>query len=164
MMRSVNVEGVGSGVQTTRWCKSVPGAVVDRDGKCHRVSFTAPLLEQSNIPALLGLRSLRAKRAILDMGKNVLYLPGQAEVEVVSSPGTLAFDLVESSSGHLLLPFSQFARSKANLSRDHDDHHIAFQANYLEEETNVENNERTNRWRCKGTPVSSEPPPSAVQP
>eukprot|EP00971_Amphidinium_carterae_P153671 3047049-Amphidinium_carterae.3 len=33
--RSVNVEGAGAGVQSARWSKSVPGAVTDKDAKCH---------------------------------------------------------------------------------------------------------------------------------
>eukprot|EP00971_Amphidinium_carterae_P055412 1092308-Amphidinium_carterae.1 len=118
------------------------GAITDREGKTHSASFTAPLLEQSNVPALLGLRSLRAKRAVLDRGNNVLYFPGMVEIDIRVSPGTLAFELTESPSGHLLLPFGRFGQKGERRENS-----IAFQANSLDLEGQGDMMTRNGRWR-----------------
>eukprot|EP00973_Karenia_brevis_P049552 6875819-Karenia_brevis.AAC.1 len=47
-------------------------------------------------------------RAMLDMVNNKLYLCGQGQIRFTPPPGTLTFNLVESKSGHVLLPFSEF--------------------------------------------------------
>ena len=78
------------------------------DGQALVGSFTAPVIGQSNLPALLGLKSMEAKRAVLDMAGRMLYLPGPGGFHVQLSPGSIALPLVKSESGHLLLPCSKF--------------------------------------------------------
>ena len=53
---------------------------------------------------LLGLKSLRSKRAIIDTFGKLLILPGEGDVEFKVSPGTLVLQLEDSESGHLILP------------------------------------------------------------
>ena len=53
---------------------------------------------------LLGLKSLRSKRAIIDTFGKLLILPGEGDVEFKVSPGTLVLQLEDSESGHPILP------------------------------------------------------------
>jgi len=67
-------------------------------------SFTTPILPGSDLPLLLGLKSLQSKRAILDTHGRLLILPGAGGIEFRVSPGSMVLQLEQSSSGHLILP------------------------------------------------------------
>ena len=73
-------------------------------------TFTAPEIESEKVPALLGLKTLTAMNAIMDMGTNRLIVPGPGGVKMVTSPGTVVYPLEPTHSGHLLLPCSEFGR------------------------------------------------------
>ena len=66
----------------------------------------------SDLPALLGLRSMRAKGAVLEMtpGKEYLTFPGPGGYKIDWSPGTLRFRLEQAPSGHLIIPCGAFNR------------------------------------------------------
>eukprot|EP00971_Amphidinium_carterae_P096998 1920242-Amphidinium_carterae.1 len=66
------------------------------------------MIPESDVPALLGLRSLKVKRAVLDMGANVLWLPGEGDMMIDAPPNSLRLPLSETPSGHLMLPFSKY--------------------------------------------------------
>eukprot|EP00973_Karenia_brevis_P037489 5171382-Karenia_brevis.AAC.1 len=105
MHKPVKVEGVGNGQQQTGAQVVVPGSVRTEDGRVIASEYHAPVLQDSDIPALLGLRSLKKSRAVLDMINNKLHLCGQGQVRFTPPPGTRTLCLVESEWGHLLLPF-----------------------------------------------------------
>ena len=67
-------------------------------------SFTTPILPGSDLPLLLGLKSLQSKRAVLDTHGRLLILPGAGRIEFRVSPGSMVLQLEQSSSGHLILP------------------------------------------------------------
>ena len=67
-------------------------------------SYTAPVIPGSQLPPLLGLKSLTAKKVVLDMHGKVLVLPGEGGIEIRCSPGTRVLQLETSESEHLLLP------------------------------------------------------------
>ena len=60
--------------------------------------------EQGGELHALGLRSLMAKSAVLDMGTKRLIIPGDGGLRVQASPGIIVLPLQVSESGHLILP------------------------------------------------------------
>ena len=79
-------------------------------------AYTAPTIDNSECPALLGLASLVASRAILDCGRRTLYLCAEGDVQVITPPGSEAFDLETSATGHLILPVTNY--TDADLSEE----------------------------------------------
>lgn len=108
MERELGVEGVGKEAQTASEQAVIPGVIRDITGHSQEATYTAPVLPDSEVPALLGLRSLQARRAILDMINGRLYLCGPGRLQLTPPPGTIVLPLESSRSGHLLLPFSDF--------------------------------------------------------
>ena len=104
MNRSLSVEGVGKDSQQADVAQRMALRLCSDDNKQVAGSFTAPVIAGSDLPPLLGLKSLKSFRCILDMGNNKLYLPGPAGCEIQRCPGTVAYDLKMSDSGHLILP------------------------------------------------------------
>ena len=109
----LHVQGVGSGFQSCDWRVKIPIAVLDPDGAASCVhTFEAPTVggTGSDLPALLGLRSMRDKRAVLEMtpGKECLSFPGEGGYEIKWSPGTMHCKLEQAPSGHLILPCGEF--------------------------------------------------------
>ena len=104
MDKALNVEGVGKNAQSAAVAKRLAVRLGNDEGGVSAGSFTAPVIADSDLPPLLGLRSLKSFRCILDTGNNKLILPGPAGCEVQGCPGTVAYDLVMSDSGHLILP------------------------------------------------------------
>ena len=100
--------GVGKEAQTASDQCTVPGVIRDITGHSQEATYTAPVLPDSEVPALLGVRSLQSRRAILDMINGRLYLCGLGRLQLMLPPGTVVLPLESSRSGHLLLPFSDF--------------------------------------------------------
>ena len=69
-------------------------------------SFTCPVIPDSSLPLLLGLKSLRSKQAVLDMDQQrpKLIIPGPGGIRYHHSPGTQVYELETSESGHVILP------------------------------------------------------------
>ena len=74
--------------------------------------YDAPVIRDSDVPALLGRKSLTRQRALIDTFSNKLYLVGHGGYRIQMSPGSKVYDLVRSDTGHLLLPCSEFAKSE----------------------------------------------------
>ena len=70
-----------------------------------------PSLENSNTPGLLGLKSLRENRALLDTVNNKLYFvgPGDFQLEKLLPEGTMAFPCEYARSGHMCLPCCEYS-------------------------------------------------------
>ena len=73
-------------------------------------------MENSDLPGLLGLQSMRDHRVILDLQKLKMYFvgPGDYDLDKSLSPGTVSFELEMAPSGHLLLPCSNFGNLSGN--------------------------------------------------
>ena len=109
----LHIQGVGSGCQSCTWQVKVPIAVPDSTGEASNLHyFEAPTVDGTgaDLPALLGLRSMRAKGAVLEMtpGKECLTFPGPGGYKVEWSPGTMHFPLEQAPSGHLIMPTGEF--------------------------------------------------------
>jgi hypothetical protein len=80
-------------------------------------TFSAPVVEQSTgkqLPALLGIRSMKAQRVLLDCIHNKYIIVGQGGFQLQLSPGSKVLTMVESRSGHLLLPCTSWQTEQAS--------------------------------------------------
>ena len=95
----VTVGGVGRGAE-----EAVEEVVVEIgvDGKTEE--YTAPMLRNSCTPALLGIRSLRDRRALIDCFSQKMYTVGPGGYKIALSPGSKTHDLELSTGRHLMLP------------------------------------------------------------
>ena len=109
-IQPIGIGGVGQGSVTTNSRVKVP--IMLEDGT--QATFDAPMLgdlEQDlhQLPALLGLRSLEAMNAVLDMrsGQRKLYL-NAGSVCIKSGTQVKVLNLRKSESGHLMLPVTSY--------------------------------------------------------
>eukprot|EP00974_Lingulodinium_polyedra_P087600 8490737-Lingulodinium_polyedra.AAC.1 len=63
METPLSIQGVGNGTQQCKWKSELPIALTRGDGIASLERYSAPTVPNSQIPALLGLRSLIDKRA-----------------------------------------------------------------------------------------------------
>ena len=87
---------------------TVPLGLKTVDGAPVSAKYTAPTVDNSELPLLLGLQSLRENCAILEMNKLQLHFCGPAGATIDPGPGATTLDLKISPSGHLVLPCSHF--------------------------------------------------------
>ena len=110
--------GVGAGNISASWKVDMPVATKAPYGSSNIVGcFQAPIIDDRNseIPALLGLKSMRAKEGVLEMkgGKELLTFPGPGGYEIKWSPGTIHHKLVQAPSGHLVIPCGNFVHTSS---------------------------------------------------
>ena len=111
--KPMHVGGVGKGCQTCTQDVVFPLALQRSDGTMNLGDFTAPMVRQSRTPALLGLQSLKKHGTILDLRSNMMhFIPEGTEVEMILPAGTESYALEQAESGHLMLPFTDFAALK----------------------------------------------------
>ena len=67
-------------------------------------SFTMPVIAESELPGLLGFKTMRHNRAVFDLVNLQLHFCGPADINLTFPPGTKSFQLEISPSGHLVLP------------------------------------------------------------
>ena len=73
-------------------------------------SFTTPVVAESELPGLLGFKTMRNNRAVLDMVNLQLHFCGPADINLTLPPGTEEI----SPSGHLVLPCTNFENIQRN--------------------------------------------------
>ena len=103
----LEVGGVGTGTQSAH--REVKHHVSFDNGT--EAFYVAPELPNSSTPALLGQRSLKRNRTVLDCYNNRMYQVGPGGYKIALSLGSRTFDLEESHSGHLMLPCSSFKKN-----------------------------------------------------
>ena len=109
LQRPMEVGGVGTGSQTAT--HAVTHNIVLANGK--EVKYTAPQLPKSGTPALLGQKSLKRMRAIIDCYNGTMYTIGPGGYTLQLSPGSEKHNLEESHAGHLMLPCTRYDASKS---------------------------------------------------
>ena len=113
MKQPLAIQGVGNGVQQCIWETRLPIAVPSGTGESELHFFETPTVEGTgaDLPALLGLRSMRAKCGVLEMaaGRERLTFPGAGGYPIDWAPGAQHFQLECAPSGHLILPCGEFA-------------------------------------------------------
>ena len=80
--------------------------------------YTAPELLNAQTPALLGQRSMKKLRTLIDTFTGKMFLVGLGGYEIHLSPGSEVHELEESSAGHLMLPCSRFGRQQAQKTEE----------------------------------------------
>ena len=80
--------------------------------------YTAPELPNAQTPALLGQRSMKKLRTLIDTFTGKMFLVGPGGYEIHLSPGSAVHELDESSAGHLMLPCSRFGRQQAQKTEE----------------------------------------------
>ena len=75
-------------------------------------SFIAPVVEGADLPPLLGLRSLKSNRVVLDLVRNQLIMCGPGDCKIEPPPGSETYPLEQTPSGHLVLPISAYSKHK----------------------------------------------------
>jgi hypothetical protein len=113
----LSIMGVGNGSQECKWETKLPICIEDESGTDAELHyFETPTVGGTgeDLPALLGLRSMRSKNAVMEMspGKEKLSFPGPGGYKIEWSPGTQHFPLTCAPSGHLVIPLGDFKKIK----------------------------------------------------
>ena len=82
----------------------------------HQARFDTPVIPDSEFPALWGLKSLKSKRAVIDVPNLKLYLMGLGDYRVVPCPGTMVIDMETANTGHLMVPITEYGSATASDS------------------------------------------------
>jgi hypothetical protein len=75
-------------------------------------TFSTGIVDDSSIPALLGLEAIESNRMLIDAPNKKLYLLGAGGYSIQLSPGSTVLPLFKSESGHLMLKASEWANVK----------------------------------------------------
>ena len=103
MEHPLTVEGVGAGSQECREQARVPMMLATGDSG----TYVAPVIPNSEVPALLGMVTLENRRALVDVAGRKLHFLGEGDYTL--PPGTTTLNLEKTESGHLMLPITEFA-------------------------------------------------------
>ena len=110
MQQPKSVHGVGNGSQMCNFEVTVPAATEDIDGRVFLDKFTAPCIEGSHIPGLLGIKQLKANDALIRCKTGEIWFLGPGGVEIKASPGSRHHQMREAPSGHWMLPINRFSK------------------------------------------------------
>jgi len=122
--RALDVTGVGHGSQSCTHNCRIPIMMRQLNGQFTSGTFETPVVPGSELPALLGLKSLTQARCILDLTTNQIHLCGPGKPQFELPPGSESYQLEIAPSGHLMLPCSEFRladrhpRTTANSSEN----------------------------------------------
>ena len=125
LVSPLHVQGVGHGSQKAEYSVTMPVSFACEQDGVETVAhhqFEAPVISQGgrHLPALLGLKSLREKAAILIMSPDdtelKLIVPGPAGVTIGLEPGSISYPLMTAPSGHLLLKCDCFGQTQARTN------------------------------------------------
>ena len=104
----LNIGGVGNGCN--RADKDID-CTIGIDSLFHGptlAKFKGPDLRGTSLPGIIGQRTLKENRCLIDCFNLELYICGPGGFDIKLSPGTDKFKLEESADGHLLLPCGVF--------------------------------------------------------
>ena len=109
----LTVRGVGHGGQKCTHNCILPVALVDETGAPSVGTFETPTVPNSELPALLGLETIKKCRMLIDASRNQVYMIGPGDYDLMRHlpPGTQRFDCVTAPSGHMMLPCAEFANA-----------------------------------------------------
>ncbi|CAK8987555.1 Uncharacterized protein SCF082_LOCUS1028, partial [Durusdinium trenchii] len=85
MDKPLPVEGVGKSAQVANKAACIPMAVMDVSGTKTDATYTAPIIQGSLLPPLLGNRTLRKMQVIMDCGTGKLIVPGPGSIAITIS-------------------------------------------------------------------------------
>ena len=111
----LKVSGVGKEAQVCTHDCELPIALRTKDGRTVTGKYTAPTINDHALPALLGLKTLVERRAIMDFTTMQLTFTGPGESRIDFSPGSDTFQMHQAPSGHLMLPCCEYGRASQAL-------------------------------------------------
>jgi hypothetical protein len=100
----MNIDGVGK--ESSQCSQSAVVPIVLADGRL--ATYTAPLLDDSHVPSLLGLKSMTAHRVLLDLVNDQYIMTGPGGFQLKLSPGSHVIAMKRAPTGHLMLPASSW--------------------------------------------------------
>ena len=107
--RTVTLGGVGKNTKESNQSVKVPTSV-NGDSS----TFTATVVDGSDLPALLGMKTLRDNRSVLDLENDRLIMPQPGQtVKIVYPPGTKVLQFERASGGFFMLPCSPDSTTRA---------------------------------------------------
>lgn len=110
LLRPMTVSGVGNGTNQAIEQVTCPIAVQTTAGKVELHTLRAPVVGGSgkHLPGLLGLQTLEANNAVLDIGNRTLHMLSKGKAQLQLLPGTLSVPLEKSPSGHLVMTIDSY--------------------------------------------------------
>ena len=115
----LEIQGVGNGTQKGEYKATIPVALMKEDGEATLFDYEVPLIDKDpkvphstghQLPLIVGLKSLKAKRAVLELedGKEMLTFPGPGGYTINWSPGTVRLPMSKAMSGHLMVSCAHY--------------------------------------------------------
>ena len=121
----LHVSGVGTNSQVCYYNSHLPITLRDVHGNPVECTFTTPTINNSSLPALLGLNSLINVGALMDFRNMQIHFTGPGPLEYTSHlpEGTQTFELHQAPSGHVMLPCCKYAtpQEQQRLRQQHAD-------------------------------------------
>ena len=108
LKKTLSIEGVGKSANEAT--EGVTAAICLEDGTVG--SFQTAVVDDSELPALLGLNSLTKLKAVIDCEHKRLLLIGPGGYKIQLSPGSKVLQLHSAPTGHLLLPCTCWEEGK----------------------------------------------------
>ena len=103
------------------WKVTIPTAFLSSGEHDLPSTFTAPVIgddeHPSRVPALLGIRSMKKNRTVIDLVNGEIHVCGPGDVRMDLPPGTATFKIEEAPSGHPLLPCTEYQLQKDKLDQ-----------------------------------------------
>jgi len=111
--RPLGVSGVGKGAEVCKHDAHMPAVLKTDEGSYMRATYTTPIVPESDLPALLGLDTLKRLRGLYDASTNKLHLLGVAGLDIQHlPPGTTTIQCEYSPSGHVMIPIDHYEEGK----------------------------------------------------
>ena len=109
----LKISGIGKGHDTCDWNCKIPIALPMPGGSSLPCTFDSPVVPESNLPALFGLRSMKSMRTIIDTTTMRLHFvgPSDYDLEKLLPPGTKTLQCETSPSGHMVIPTDAFLKT-----------------------------------------------------
>ena len=107
----LHVSGVGTNSQECHYDTQLPLTLRDIHGNPVECTYTAPTINNSSLPALLGLNSLINVGALMDFRNMHIHFTGPGPLNYTAHlpEGTQTFDLHQAPSGHVMIPCCKYA-------------------------------------------------------
>ena len=104
MQRPMNVQGVGKQSQQCVDMGCMPGELETGDD----IEYSAPIIPNSSVPALWGLKSMERQKACFDVRVNERKVYMGDDFKIVPGPRTRVIQMYPAESGHLMVPITHF--------------------------------------------------------
>ena len=114
--RPLGVSGVGKGAEVCKHDCHMPVSLKTGEDSYMRATYSTPIVPESDLPALLGLDTLKRLKGVYDAHKNQLHFLGAACLEKEHlPPGTTTIQCEYGPSGHVMIPIDHYEEGKKDV-------------------------------------------------